>query len=247
MELKTFSISEICLNHGKIAREITLELDQKNIKVLPFFERYLKVGYFPYFFELKDEALYKITLEQNLHTTIESDLAAIYPHLTSASIQKIKKLLIYIANSVPFTPNWQKVMSAVEIGDSRTIKSYFEHLEDAGLIRSLGKATDKFSQLETPAKVFLNNSNLLIAISSASPEIGTVRETFFLSAVASLHQVKLPGTGDFLVDDQYLFEVGGKNKSARQLNQNQNGYLVCDGMETGVGIKIPLWLFGFLY
>lgn len=247
IELRTSSLNEICLQHEKIARDITALLEQKTIKILPLFQKYLTTGYFPYFFEIKDEALYSLTLEQNLHTTIESDLAAIYPQLTTVSIQKIKKLLIYIANSVPFTPNWQKILTVLDIGDIRTLKSYFQHLEDAGLIRSLTKATEKFSQLESPSKVFLNNSNQLFAISSSTPEIGTVRETYFLSMVAGIHQIGLPIQGDFLVDEQYLFEVGGRNKTNRQLNQNPNGYLVCDGIEHGVGTKIPLWLFGFLY
>lgn len=247
MDLNVYSINEICSQHEKVTRKIVNDLEEKGEKILPAFQKYLRIGYFPYFDEIKDEALYLLTLEQNLHTTIESDLAAIYPQLTTASLQKIKKLLIYIANSVPFTPNWQKLMTVLEIGDSRTLKCYFEHLEDACLIRSLSKATEKFSQLEEPAKVFLNNSNQLFAISSSCPEVGTVRETYFLSVVAGIHRVKLPMQGDFLVDDQYLFEVGGKNKTARQLKQNHNGYLVCDGIEHGMGAKIPLWLFGFLY
>jgi predicted AAA+ superfamily ATPase len=247
MDLKTYSITEVCSEHEKITRMVAGALNQKDIKILSAFQNYLRIGYFPYFYEIQDEALYMLTLEQNLHTTIESDLAAIYPQLTAISIQKIKKLLIFIANSVPFTPNWQKIMTVLEIGDSRTVKNYFEHLEDAGLIRSLSKATEKFSQLEVPAKVFLNNPNQLFAISSSAPEIGTIRETYFLSMVAELHEVRLPIQGDFLVDQQYLFEIGGKNKSKRQLNQSLNGYLVCDGIEHGVGVEIPLWLFGFLY
>lgn len=245
-DLETYSLDQICLEHEKITRKISQVLDQKNIKILSTFQKYLTIGYFPYFHEMKDEALYMITLEQNLHTTIESDLAAIYPHLTAASLHKIKKLLSYIASSVPFTPNWQKIMAVLEIGDPRTLKSYFNHLEDAGLIRSLSKATEKFSQLESSDKVFFNNSNQLFAISS-NPEVGTVRETYFLSMVAHEHPVKLPLHGDFLVNDHYLFEVGGRNKSARQLKQEKEGYLACDGMEHGVGNKIPLWLFGFLY
>lgn len=247
IELDRYSLAEICAGHEKLARTLTTVLDQRKVKILQQFQKYLTAGYFPYFLEMKEEALYLLTLEQNLHTTIESDLAAIYPQLTAGSIQKIKKLLIYIANSVPFTPNWHKIMAALDIGDARTIKSYFEHLEKAGLVRSLLKATGKFNQLETPAKIFLNNSNQLFAISSTSPEMGTVRETYFLSMVAEQYQVKLPANGDFLVEDQYLFEVGGKNKSGRQLKQSQNGYLVCDGIEHGAAAKIPLWLFGFLY
>ena len=127
------------------------------------------------------------------------------------------------------------------------MKTYFSHLEDAGLIRSISKATKKFKGLESPAKVYLDNPNLLYAIASESPEKGTVRETFFLNAVSQGHDVRMPGEGYFLVDDTYLFEVGGKNKKFDQIKSHENGYLACDEIEDGSGSKIPLWLFGFLY
>ena len=187
-----------------------------------------------------------MTLEQNLHMTIEADLAAIYPHLTGLTIKKIKQLLIFIANSVPFIPNWEKIKSALEIGDVRTLKTYFKHLEDAGLIKSITKASKKFSRIESPDKVFLNNSNQLFAI-SLKPEIGTVRETFFLSMLSQNHAVTLPLDGDFLVGDEYLFEVGGRNKTFKRIKESEKGCLACDEIEMGMGNKIPLWLFGFLY
>ena len=108
-------------------------------------------------------------------------------------------------------------MAALEIGDLRTLKNYFQHLEDACLIRSISRATKKFSQVEAYSKVFLENPNQLFAISSSAPEKGTVRETFFLNMLSQKHELKLPKNGDFLVDDIYLFEVGGKNKSFEQV------------------------------
>jgi len=46
-----------------------------------------------------------MTLEQMIHTTLESDLLSIYPSLNGSSIKKMKKLLSIIAASVPFTPD----------------------------------------------------------------------------------------------------------------------------------------------
>ena len=103
------------------------------------------------------------------------------------------------------------------------------------------------SRLESPDKVYLNNSNQLFAISSKKPEIGTVRETFFLSMLSPDHQVALPIDGDFYIDDCYLFEIGGKRKNFNQIKSQSNSFLAIDDMEIGVGNKIPLWLFGFLY
>ena len=244
IDLPTYTLDEICSNHEKLA-DNTLKLVNK--KIIPEFHRYLRNGYYPYYYEINDETIYKMTLEQNVHTTIESDLAAIYPQLTGISLQKIRQLLIFIANAVPFTPNWNHIMTAIEIGDLRTLKTYFSHLEDAGLIRSLSKASQKFSQLESVSKIYLENPNQLYAISSSTPEPGTVRETFFLSMTSQNHTVQMPLDGDFLINQTFLFEVGGRKKNFNQIKSHQNAYLVCDEIEQGIGAKIPLWLFGFLY
>jgi predicted AAA+ superfamily ATPase len=179
--------------------------------------------------------------------TIESDLASIYPHLAGNSEKKIKQLLSFIASAVPFVPNWQKIMQILEIGDARTLKAYFSHLEDACLIASVFKASSKLAKLESSGKIYLDNTNQLFAISSKEPEKGTVRETYFLTMLTQNHEASLPMNGDFLIDDQYLFEVGGKNKTFTQVKSLPHSYLALDDMEIGVGNKIPLWLFGFLY
>jgi len=57
------------------------------------------------------------------------------------------------------------------------------------------------------------------------------------------HSVSLPLDGDFLVNDQYLFEVGGRKKTFEQIKQSKNGYLACDDIEMGIGNKIPFWIF----
>lgn len=246
IELPFYSLQEICQNHEKIGAEILDIVQSTSHKILPAFYQYQKTGYFPYFFEIGDEAVYKMTLEQNLHATIEADLAAIYPHLTGASLKKIKQLLVFIAGAVPFTPHWSKIMTALEIGDVRTLKTYFQHLEDARLVKGISKATKKFSQIEAPDKVYLENTNQLFAIAT-NPEKGTLRETFFLNMVSERHIVRVPQTGDFLVDDSYLFEVGGRSKTFHQIKTPPHSYLACDDIELGIGHKIPLWLFGFLY
>jgi uncharacterized protein len=243
-----YSLNDICNQHLKIASSITKILNQKNLKIIPTFQQYLKTGYYPFFYELNNEALYNITLEQNIHTTIESDIAAIFPKLTGNSIRKIKNLLSFITETVPFIPNWKKIMNVLEIGDERTLKSYFKHLEDAGLIKAISNASQKFSKLESPEKIYLDNPNQLYAISPSKViNKGTLRETFFISMVSLNHRITLPKKGDFLVNNQTFFEIEEKNKSFEQIKSLQNSYLICDEIEQGIGNKIPLWLFGFLY
>lgn len=247
VRLPVYSLDEILKKHEPITSEIIEKIEMKGEKILPLFQRYQSHGYYPYFFELNDKELYFITLEQNLHSTIEGDLAAIYPHLTGATISKLKQLLVFIAKSVPFIPNWNSIKEILEIGDVRTLKTYFQYLEDAALIRSVAKGTHKLATVAHAGKIYLDNPNQMQALCLGDHNVGTLRETFFLDMLSSKHQVNIAPFGDFFVDDKYVFEIGGKNKSFSQVSKEVNSFVVRDNEERGSGAKIPLWLFGFLY
>lgn len=245
LALPTYKLEEILSRHTEIAFEITNQL--KGLKILKLFKEYLEYGYYPYFRLFESIAEFKMTIEQNLHTTLESDLVAIYPHLTGNSVKKIKQLVIYLTQAVPFTPNWQAIKKITDIGDDRTLKAYFKYLEDASIISMLLSSSEKMKRLEDPEKIFLANTNQLFAFASAHPNVGTVRETFFLSSLRPIHTVTAARETDFLVDQTYSFEVGGKNKKLDQIKESKDGYLAVDDIEHGVQSRIPLWLFGFLY
>jgi hypothetical protein len=102
-------------------------------------------------------------------------------------------------------------------------------------------------RLEDPEKIFLANTNQLYAFATAHPNIGTVRETFFLSNLRPIHNVTMAKNTDFLVDQKYSFEVGGKNKTSEQIKDCERAYLALDDIEHGTKARVPLWLFGFLY
>lgn len=244
--IPAISLKDILKNHEQIADQILKKMVGSPKKILAHFQDYLIYGYYPFFLEVNDQTLYHLMIEQNLHTTIESDLVAIYPHLSGISVKKIKQLLSFISQAVPFTPNWVKLKSILEIGDERTLKSYFNYLEDAGVIQMLVKATQKIQKMESPEKIYLNNPNQMVALGSIQTNKGTLRETFFLNMTATQHDVSLPSLGDFQIDHS-VFEIGGRKKDFAQLKAMKNAYLACDEIERGIGAKIPLWLFGFLY
>lgn len=248
INLKSAGLENIINNHQRIADSITNAVEKKGKKILALFKSYLEYGYYPYFREYKNRELFYLTLEQNIHTTLESDLIAIYPSLSGNSIKKIKKLLMIIASSVPFTPDLKKLKTTLDVGDERTLKTYLKYLEDAGIILTVSKGGKGLRELEKPEKIYLNNPNLIHAISSRMTlEIGNLRETFFLNMVETSHKVSSPAQGDFLVNGKYTFEIGGKNKDFSQIKDIKNSFLGVDNTEIGVGNKIPLWLFGFLY
>ena len=101
--------------------------------------------------------------------------------------------------------------------------------------------------MSAPEKIYCDNGNLM---SSLVPrvDVGTLRETFFVNQLRGAgHSVSSPGKGDFLVDGEMLFEVGGKGKTFKQIKDVPKSYIAYDDVEIGTGNKIPLWLFGFLY
>ncbi len=248
INLKSVSLENIIKSHQRIAHNIINTVEKKGKKILAFFKNYLEYGYYPYFREYKNKELFHLTLEQNIHTTLESDLIAIYPSLSGNSINKIKKLLSIIAASVPFTPDLKRLKTMLEIGDERTLKTYLKYLEDAGIMLTVSKSGRGLRQLEKPEKIYLNNPNLIYAISSHTPvDIGNLRETFFINTANASHKITTPAKGDFLVDGRYTFEIGGKNKDFSQIKDIKNSFLAVDNIEIGVGNRVPLWLLGFLY
>ena len=163
-------------------------------------------------------------------------------------MRKIKKLLSFIAGNVPYVPDFNTLKNVVGVADNRTLKTYFKYLEDAGVIMQIGKAGREFDSLQKPEKIYLDNPNQIYALTRSSPQNkGTVRETFFANQVSTTHQVRAARKGDFKVDDTWVFEIGGKNKTSKQVKNVQDSYLALDDIELGSGRTIPLWLFGFLY
>ncbi len=241
-------LEEILENHPQIAEGIIQKIEAAKKKILPLFNQYLQHGYYPYFKEFDNIDLFNITLEQNIHTAIENDLQAIFPNLNGVSIKKLQKLVSFISESVPFTPDLKKLKRLLDIGDERTLKQYLKFLEDAGIILTVSKKGRSLSLLEKPEKIYLHNTNLAYAIGSPDRiQKGNIRENFFANILSAAHRLTTADQGDFRVDDTYTFEVGGPKKTFNQIKDVKNSYLAIDDLETGYRHRIPLWLFGFLY
>jgi uncharacterized protein len=241
-------LADILKNHQRIADRIISTLAGAGHKILALFKAYLAVGYYPYFQEYPDSRQFYLTIEQNIHTTLESDLPAIYQTLNGASVRKIERLLAIISSLVPYVPDMKQLKNMLEIGDERTLKNYLKLLEDAGIIRTVVKSGKGLRAMEKPEKIYLNNPVLYHALAGgAAPDTGAVRETFFLSMAHVDHQVRVPAKGDFRLNDRMTFEVGGKNKDSSQIQGLENAWLALDSIEMGFGNRVPLWLFGFLY
>jgi len=235
--LNAYSLEEILNEHSDIAFEIV-----NKVKPLEFWEEYLQYGYYPFYFE--NPKRYNIKLNETINTAIEVDIPSIFK-IKYEYIVNLKKLVKLICASEPFTLNIQELSNKIGI-DRDTLYLYFEYLHRGkifNVIRAKSKGDNIFSK---PDKVYLNNPNLNYSYCSQAT-IGMIRETTFTTFVKTHHELSIPKKGDFLVDEKYLFEVGGKNKSFKQIKDIENSFVVADDIEIGFGNKIPLWLFGFLY
>ncbi len=242
-------MDEIVIGHEPVSHKIVELLEEKGKRVLPLFRDYLRFGYYPYFADHQDQLEeFYLKLEQDVRKTVENDSIEVNPTLNGASIKKILKLLSLLTESVPYTPDLNDLKRKLEIGDIRTLKQYLKFLEDSDVILSVSRKGRGFSELEKPEKIYLNNTNLVYALAESDRlDIGNLRETFFVNIISSFYKIQTVQKGDFLVADKYTFEVGGKNKSFSQFKGIDNSFLAVDDIETGIGKKIPLWLFGFLY
>ena len=211
-----------------------------NERPLALFKEYLSKGYYPFF----PEPGYEIRLRNVVNLTVENDIPA-YAKLNMASTKKIRQLLYVISQSVPFKPNFTKIGQMIDLHRNQ-VADFMFYLEKAGIIAQLRGTTEGIRQLGKIEKIYLDNTNLAYVLSNNTPDIGNIRETFFLSQMKVNHEVASSGQSDFQIDP-YTFEIGGHNKSQKQIQGLENAYVVKDDIEYGHSNIIPLWHFGFNY
>lgn len=230
-------LDDVLTHHVKKAMEIV-----GSIKVAPLFEAYLAHGYYPFYRESLED--FPSRLRETVTVVIDSDLPAV-ENVTYETLQKVKKLLMIISEHVPFEPNMSELWRQLSTDNESGLKMLYA-LDKAQVLALLTAKTKNYKSLTKPDKIFLGNPNLMHVL---CPKVdkGNERETFFISQLRVLHDVRYPKQGDFLIDDKHLFEVGGKGKTFEQIADVPDSYLAVDDTEVGSGCRIPLWLFGFLY
>ena len=238
INLPVIGLEELLFNSAEIKKKIP-----HTFRPLEHFNNYLNYGYYP--FGIVDSSSIHQRINQLIRTIVEVDMA----ELKDFDIRNAKKLLqlVYvIAQQVPFKPNISSLAIKTNI-HRNSLNNYLYYLEQAKILSLLFPAGNSTAVLQKPEKIFLNNTTLLAALAEQKPNIGTVRETFFLSQLQTLHKVQLPKQGDFYVNNTYTFEVGGKGKGQKQLESLENAWVVKDDIEFPMLKTIPLWMFGLLY
>lgn len=239
IKIQNVSMEYLFQDHITIANDLL----EKTGKPIVHFKEYLKYGYYPYYKE--DKATYYHRLGNVINLILESDIPSVH-QIEIVSVSKMKKLLSIIAGLVPFKPNISKISEKIFAGRVSTLQ-FLDYLEKARVLNKLYSSSRGISLLSKPDKIYLNNTNIAYSLAYNTPDIGNIRETFLFNQLLVNHKVNYTDTGDFLIDDIYTIEVGGRNKTNRQIKGIKNAYIAADSMEVGYKNKIPLWMFGLEY
>jgi len=237
INLPILTLEDILKNHQDIASDI-----KKQFKPLEYFNFYKEFGTYPFFTE--GELGYNLRLNEIINIILDSEVATIY-NVDSDKINTIRKLLHLLCSCVPVELNIQNIAKSSGISRN-TLYSYLYYLQKANLIKIIGGNFKNKKLLNKPDKILLENINLYNILCDTQ-NIGTLRESFFVSQAKIYNQVKYNNIGDFKVNDKYIFEVGGKNKGFKQIKDIEDSFVIADDLEVGFRNKIPLYLFGFLY
>ena len=237
-EFESFNLNEILTNHTEIAPLVATK-----VKVIAEFEKYLEKGYYPFFLHTS-ELSYSQRVERLVRAVIDVDIPAI-AKIEYETQLKLKKLLVSLAEHVPYVPNITSLSRDIAVSRNQLMK-FFSLLNDGAILRSLSDPTSQPKAAAKPEKILFDNPSVLHAL-GVSNKIGTVRESFAASMLSMHGKLYAPKYGDFLLDHSLLFEVGGKGKGFAQIADQPDSFVLADNLEYGNGNKIPLWLLGFLY
>ena len=239
LEFKRWALDDILAHPYDLWQEVS-----SKCKPVVLFKEYLEKGYYP--FLLEGEGEYYTKIEQVVNYIIEAELPQICK-VDVANVRKLQALIALICSEVPFELNANKIAAAIEIGRD-TVVEYLKYLGDAKVLNLLYSDKKKIGKLSKPDKVYLENPNILYALTPTKAEIGTLRETFAICSLSESHTVEYgKAQRDFKVDGKYTFEIGGRSKGFSQIAGVENSYIFADDWDMPDGAKLPLWMLGFLY
>ena len=231
-QLKTATLDEVL--KGKVDFPYGAE------RPLMYFDEYMKKGCYP--FSLEPE--FETRLRQVVNTTVELDIPK-YAQMTIAATRKLKKFMYYISKSVPVKINYSDMARDLAL-DREDLPKYLEYLEKAELVSVLRMKANGDAILRKMDKLYLHNPNMSYVLSGEKPNDGNSRETIFLCWTKHLYDTLESPISDFEIAGK-TFEVGGRKKGKKQIQDATEGYVVKDNIEYVFDNQVPLWMFGFLY
>ena len=245
-QFSVIKLTELFNNHLQLATKITKQLRKLNTTILNEFQIYLKNGCYPYFIEGISD--YQNKLSNAISKVIYEDIPSVF-NVKISIAPILQKMLYLVATSDPFIPNVARMASTLGVSKA-TVYNYLDYLYKSDIFQYLWPADSGIKMIRKPQKIFLNNSNLYIAITgkeSLKQSVGSIRESFTINQLIHKNKVIAHDKGDIIVNGKYIFEIGGKSKTLKQIAKIDNSYVLKDNVELGFDRIIPLWLVGFLY
>ncbi len=238
IELPVHTLKEVLEDADAVCDEVC-----KVCHPQPLFEEYLRAGYYPFYDG--DEQEYYSRIENVVSFIIDQEMTQLCG-VDPAYTRKLKAMMLFLANNVPYDVNIAKLASYLEL-NKNTVLSYLSSMQKAELLHLLYADNKSVTKMQKPDKIYVHNPNMLCALSS-NLNVGTLRECFVVNQLSVGHTVEYGKTqGDFLIDGKITVEVGGQDKSFDQIADIPNSYILADSMEFPIGKKLPLWVVGLLY
>lgn len=234
LNLEPYTLDEILLNHEKIIKKILPQ-----VSPMKFFKDYIHHGFYPFFLEHRN---FSENLLKTMNMMTEVDILLI-KQIELKYLTKIKKLFYLLALDGPQAPNISNL--AKDINTSRaTVMNYIKNLADARLINIVYPVGQQYPK--KPAKVMLQNSNLIYAIYPIQLNQQQLMETFFVNALWEDCKVSQGNKdGNYIVNNNKKFKVCDAENAKIRISSDTT--YVRYNTEVGKGNCIPLWLMGFLY
>lgn len=238
-ELPVWTLEQVLDNPDAVCDEV-LKIVGSPQKL---FEEYLRVGYYPFYDG--NEMEYYSRIENVVQFIVDQEMT-LFCGVDPAYTRKIKAMMMYLADNLPYEVNVSKLSSYLEL-NKQTVLAYLSSMNRAELISLLYSDNKSVTKMQRPDKVYIHNPNMLCALAK-NVNIGTLRECFVVNQLGVNHEVEYGKTqGDFKIDGKWIFEVGGADKSFDQIADIPNSYVLADSMEFPIGKKLPLWIVGLIY
>lgn len=235
-----FSLDDILKNHKKIA------LEYGNIHKNTYFKDFIKKWQYPYLKEFDEDSY--ISKFQNLLDKIIIEDIPVFLNLQTTSLDKLRKLVYFIANSTPSELSFTNLSKKIWV-DKVIIENVMVLLNKIWIVSLIPKFWNLSERVRKEYKIFLWNTNLYNAY-NLNNKIWILRECFFISQVKRIENIEIftPKLWDFTLQiyDRVLhFEIWWKNKNTSKYKKEI--YILKDDIIISDNDRIiPLWIFWLL-